>query len=179
MMFVVTRARWSSGAIVIALRAGACGNAPPAVASGSPSPPHSPTASLPPSPLFTLNPGQFGHLPVATPSTLKSPLPISCVGDIGDTDPVAVVTIHGGTGEFLRDYADSASPRNFCSFGKGVLVSEILDPHHVVIASPIPAVVELPSGLTLELRIGGKLVAVAPDLSQAMWVSRTNPPAPH
>ena len=79
----------------------------------------------------------------------------------------------------MRDYADEASPQNFCSFGQGIAVTEILDPHHVVITSPVPAVVELPSGQVFELGIAGPLVAVAPDLSQVLWVSRTNPPTLH
>jgi hypothetical protein len=142
--------------------------------SGSP-PPGTPSSS----PLFTLNPTQFGHLPSASPATLRSTLPISCTGDVGNTDPVAIVTISGRTGVFLRDYADEASPQNFCSFGQGIAVTEILDPHHVVITSPVDAVVELPSTRVLELGIGGKLVAVAPDLSQVLWVSRSSPPTLH
>ena len=145
--------------------------------SGTPGSP--PTASPSPSPLFTLNPNQFGHLPPANPATLKSALAISCTGDIGNTDPVAAVTIGGRTGEFLRDYVDPASPQNFCSFGQGITVSEILDPHHVMITSPVPAVVELPSGQVFELGIAGTLVAVAPDLSQVLWVSGTSPPTLH
>ena len=176
---VVTRARWTAGAVAVASLVVACSNAPPAVTSGSPAISGSLAASPTPSPLFTLTPGLFGHLPAASPATLKTTLEISCVGDVGDTDPVAVVTIRGRTGEFLRDYADSASPRNFCSFGPGIVVNEILDPHHVVIESPIPAVVQLPSGPTFELGIHGKLVAVAPDLSQLLWVSRANPPTLH
>jgi hypothetical protein len=92
---------------------------------------------------------------------------------------VAVVTIQGRSGAFLRDYVDSSSPHNFCSFGRGITVSEILDPHHVVISSPVPAVVELPSGQVFALGIGGSLVAVAPDLAQVLWVARANPPALH
>ena len=126
-----------------------------------------------------MNPNQFGHLPAATPGTLKGPLPITCTGDVGSSDPVAVVTIAGRAGVFLRDYADSASPQNFCSFGSGIAVSEILDPHHVVITSPVQAVVELPSGQAFELGIGGKLVAVAPDLSQVLWTSRSRPSTLH
>ena len=140
----------------------------------------SPPAGTPSSsPLFTLNPNQFGHLPPASPATLKSTLPISCTGDVGNTDPVAIVTISGRTGVFLRDYADEASPQNFCSFGQGIDVTEILDPHHVVITSPVAAVVELPSTRVFELGIGGRLVAVAPDLSQVLWVSRSSPPTLH
>jgi hypothetical protein len=129
--------------------------------------------------LFTLTPGQFGHLPAASPATLKSPLPITCAGDVVNSDPLAIVSIRGRTGLFLRDYANPANPYNFCSFGPGVAVSEILDSHHVVILSPVQAVVELPSGQVFELGIGGRLVAVAPDLSQVLWVSRTNPPTLH
>jgi hypothetical protein len=137
----------------------------------------SPSASTPSSsPVFSLNPNQFGHLPAASPTTLKSPLAISCTGDVGNTDPVAIVTISGRTGVFLRNYADETSPQNFCSLGEGIAVSEILDPHHVVITSPVAAVVELPSTRVFELGIGGPLVAVAPDLSQALWVSRASPP---
>ena len=145
--------------------------------SGTPGSPSTGTAS--PSPLFSLNPSQFGHLPPAAPATLKSPLAISCTGDAGTSDPVAIVTMNGRPGEFLRGYADPANPQNLCSFGQGILVSEILDPHHVVITSPVPAVVELPSGQVFELGIAGPLVAVAPDLSQVLWVSRTNPPTLH
>lgn len=179
MMFVVTRTRWTAGAVAVASLVVACGNAPPAVTSGPPATSGSPAASPTPSPLFTLTPGQFGQLPAASPATLKTTLEISCVGDVGAADPVAVVTILGRTGEFLRDYADPANPRNFCSFGPGIAVNEILDPHHVVIESPVAAVVELPSGQPFELGIHGKLVAVDPDLSQVMWVSRTNPPMLH
>jgi hypothetical protein len=175
-MHAPLRTRWQAGVIALTLLAVACGNSPPAVTGGSPAPSSS-TAS--PSPLFTLTPGQFGHLPAATPATLKTPLQISCVGDVGDADPVAIVTIRGRTGLFMRDYVDSANPRSFCSFGVGIVVSEILDPHHVVIESPVPAVVELPSGTVFELRIDGKLVAVAPDMSQVLWVSRTTPPTLH
>src|ERR1700674_2050636 len=104
--------RWQAGAIVVAVLMVACGNTPPAVTSGT-----SPSPSSSPSPLFTLNPGQFGHLPAASPATLKSPLPISCAGDVVNTDPLAIVSIRGRTGLFLRDYANPASPYNFCSFG--------------------------------------------------------------
>ena len=90
------------------------------------------------------------------------------------------MTISGRTGVFLRDYADEANPQNFCSFGEGVVVTEILDPHHVVISSPVAAVVELPSTQVFELGIAGRLVAVAPDLSQVLWVSRPrSPPTLH
>jgi hypothetical protein len=155
----------------------ACGNSPPTVTSrGSGSPPSATPSS---SPLFTLNPTRFGHLPAASPPTLTSILPITCTGDVGNTDPVALVTISGRTGVFLRDYADSASPQNFCSFGLGVVVEEILDPHHVVISSPVAAVVELPSAQVFELGIAGRLVAVAPDMSQVLWVSRSSPPTLH
>jgi hypothetical protein len=92
---------------------------------------------------------------------------------------VAIVTISGRTGVFLRDYADEASPQNFCSFGEGIAVTEILDPHHVVITSPVAAVVELPSARVFEIGIGGPLVSVAPDLSQVLWVSRSSPPTLH
>ena len=110
---------------------------------------------------------------------MKGPLPISCTGDVGNTDPVAIVTIKGRAGEFLRDYVDSASPQNFCSFGEGVVVTEILDPHHVVISNPVAAVVELPSAQAFELGIAGRLVAVAPDLSQVLWISAASPPTLH
>jgi WD40-like Beta Propeller Repeat len=140
----------------------------PGASSGSPSA----------SPLFTLNPTRFGRLPPATSPSLQS-LPISCTGDVGNTDPVAIVTIIGRSGLFLRDYADEANPQNFCSFGEGVVVAEILDPHHVVISSPVAAVVELPSTQVFELGIAGRLVAVAPDLSQVAWVSRAGPPTLH
>lgn len=150
-----------------------CGN-PPSHSSGS-APGATPTSS----PLFSLNPNQFGHLPAANPPTLTSTLPISCTGDVATTDPVAVVTISGRTGEFLRDYVDEANPQNFCSFGQGIAVSEILDPHHVVITKPVAAVVELPSGRAFELGIGGQLVGVAPDLSQVLWDSGTSPPTLH
>jgi hypothetical protein len=164
--------------VIVALVMAACANTPPTVSSGSPATSQSgrsPSAS----PLFTLNPTQFGHLPSASPPTLKSTLPISCTGDVGNTDPVAIVTIIGKTGTFLRDYADEASPQNFCSFGQGVAVTEILDPHHVVISSPVAAVVELPSTQVFELGIAGRLVAVAPDLSQVLWVSATSPATLH
>jgi hypothetical protein len=167
----------ASGLVVVGLLISACGSTPPKVSSGTPG---APIAGAPSSsPLFSLNPTQFGHLPSASPPTLKATLPISCTGDVGNTDPVAIVTIIGRTGTFLRDYADEASPQNFCSFGQGVAVTEILDPHHVVISSPVAAVVELPSTQVFELGIAGRLVAVAPDLSQVLWVSATSPPTLH
>jgi hypothetical protein len=110
---------------------------------------------------------------------LKSPLPISCTGDVGNTDAVAIVTISGRPGLFMRDYGDEASPQNFCSFGQGVVVSAILDPHHVVISGPVAGVVELPSAQVFELGIAGRLVAVAPDMSQVLWVSSSSPATLH
>ncbi len=178
MMVDMAPARRFACALVVVLAAG-CGNAPPTVTSGSPVASASQTASPSSSPLFTLTPGQFGHLPAATPPTLNAPLAITCAGEVGDTDPVAVVTIHGRTGAFLRDYVDSANPRNFCSFGPGIVVDEILDPHHVVISRPVPAVVELPSGQPFELAVTGRLVAVDSDLSQVLWVPHATPPALH
>ena len=162
--------RFAAGTLAaVCLLGAACSTTPPKVSSGASA--GTPSAS----PLFTLNPTRFGHLPAASSPSLGS-LPISCTGDVGSTDPVAIVTISGRTGVFLRDYADESNPQNFCSFGEGVVVAEILDPHHVVISSPVAAVVELPSTQMFELGIAGQLVAVAPDLSQALWVSRTSPP---
>ncbi len=145
----------------------ACGSAPAARATPTPSS------------LVNSVPG-FGHLPAATSARLNSPLPIACTGNAGGTDPIAIVTIHGQDGLFLRDYADSANPVNICSIGAGVSVSEILDPHHLVITyGPRSAVVEVPSGRVFELGIPGELVAVAPDLSQVLWLSITDPPELH
>ncbi|HVC74988.1 MAG TPA: hypothetical protein VND96_00565 [Candidatus Micrarchaeaceae archaeon] len=165
----------ASSLVAVCLLVAGCGNTPPKVSSGTPG---SPSAGPPASPLFTLNPTRFGHLPPAISPSLQS-LPISCTGDVGNTDPVAIVTIVGRAGVFLRDYLDEANPQNFCSFGEGVVVTEILDPHHVVISSPVAAVVELPSTQVFELGIAGGLVGVAPDLSQVLWVSRTSPPTLH
>ncbi|HXC76903.1 MAG TPA: hypothetical protein VNU19_07620, partial [Candidatus Acidoferrum sp.] len=162
----------ASSLVAVCLLVAACANTPPKVSSGTPGSPSAGSPSA--SPLFTLNPTRFGHLPPASSPSLQA-LPISCTGDVGNTDPVAIVTITGRAGVFLRDYVDEANPQNFCSFGEGVVVAEILDPHHVVISSPMPAVVELPSTQVFELGIAGRLVAVAPDLSQVLWDSRTAP----
>jgi hypothetical protein len=179
MLVVAPTRRLACSTTAVLLLVAACGNSPPTVTGGSPSASSSLTASPTPSPLFTLTPGQFGHLPAASPATLTTPLQVTCSGDVGAADPVAIVTIHGRTGLYLRDYVDSASPRNFCAFGLGIAITEILDPHHVVIESPVPAVVELPSGTAFELGIHGKLVAVAPDMSQVMWISSAKPPTLH
>jgi hypothetical protein len=179
MLVVAPTRRLACVTAVVLLVVVSCGNSPPAVTGGSPAISSSPAALPTPSPLFTLTPGQFGHLPAASPATLKTPPQVTCSGDVGATDPVAIVTIRGQAGVYLRDYVDAANPRNFCVFGLGIAVTEILDPHHVVIESPVPAVIELPSGAVFELGIHGKLVAVAPDMSQVLWMSSANPPTLH
>src|SRR6266705_310545 len=73
-------------ALALVVLIAACGNSPPKVTSNGTPSPSSPSPSS--SPLFTVNPNQFGHLPAATPGTLKGPLPITCTGDIGSSDPV-------------------------------------------------------------------------------------------
>ena len=85
---------------------------------------------------------------------------------------MAVVTLHGQTNPVLRDYADEAHPRTFCSFGDGVFPFAILDPHHVVINyGAATAVLELPSGRAFEIGVNGFVVAVAPDFSQVLSFS--------
>jgi hypothetical protein len=127
---------------------------------------------------FSPGPAQLGHLPVATSSRLTTPPQVTCNGDVGNSDPVAVVIIHGQSREVLRDYADESHPRTFCSFGDGISVTAILDPHHVLMNSGMAtAVLELPSGRAFELAVNGSVVGVAPDLSQVLWFSYTDPPA--
>lgn len=121
----------------------------------------------------------FGHLPVASSPRLSSPPPVSCIGDVGNSDPVAIVTLHGQDNIVLRDYADESHPRTFCSFGPGVSPFSILDPHHVAaFYGPATVVLELPSGRALEVGVNGFVVAVAPDTSQVLDFSG-DPPALH
>lgn len=146
------------------------------LACGSPTAQSNSVSSPPPSTTAF----RFGHLPAATSARLTTPPQVTCNGDVGNTDPVAIVVIHGQSPEVLRDYADESNPRTFCSFGEGILVIAILDPHHVVmIDGGSTAVLELPSGRAFELGMSGSLVGVAPDLSQILWFSYTDPPALH
>ena len=124
---------------------------------------------MPPSP---------GHLPGTTPH-LITPAAATCSGTWGNTDPVAAVSLHGSTAVVLRDYADITHPRTLCTFTLPVLA--ILDPHHVValdtasnaISTP-SAVVELPSARVFDIAVAGPVSAVAPDLSQVLWVNENS-----
>jgi hypothetical protein len=82
------------------------------------------------------------------------------------------VTLKGEARQVLRDYADDAHPRTFCSFDETLYVSSILDPHHVLVSSGgIQAIVELPSARVFEIGVNGLLMSVASDLSQVLWIS--------
>jgi hypothetical protein len=90
------------------------------------------------------------------------------------------VTLKGETRQVLRDYADAANPRTFCAFDGTLYISQILDPHHVLVSSGgARAIVELPSARVFEIGVNGLLMSVASDLSQVLWISYTDPPTLH
>src|ERR1700704_4842073 len=113
---------WTLGLMVLVA---ACGS--PTVGDGANAMPKSS------SPTFAQEPSALGHLPRATATRLNTTAPATCVGDVGATDPVAIVTLKGEARQVLRDYADDAHPRTFCSFDETLYVSSILDPHHVLV----------------------------------------------
>ena len=90
---------------------------------------------------------------------MGGPLPITCTGSIGASDPVAIVTLHGQTYPVLRDFSDPVHPRNVCSFGLNVLPPEILNPHYLVVQAADQAgnyvnlVVQVPSVTAFQLNI--------------------------
>jgi len=132
----------------------------------TPSPIQSPT----PTPSIPSNP--LAHLPSANLAPFKNPQVVSCTGNPGPTDPVAVVMMHGQSNYVLRDYANEDHPTNVCTFGVGVVIDAILDPHHVMtLANGNPAIVEIPSGTFYELSLAATAYAVAPDASQVLWLS--------
>jgi hypothetical protein len=102
-------------------------------------------------------------------------LPITCSGNIGADDPVAIVTLHGQDFPVLRDYSDPAHPRNVCSFGFTLIPPQILNPHYVVVqaadqaGNSVNLVVQVPLVTAFQLKIPGELAAVAPDFSQVLW----------
>jgi len=93
---------------------------------------------------------------VSAASAARTASWITCSGAIGAADPVAVVQLHSAadTGELvMRDYVDPRNPRTACQFhtqqaGHGYGVAQLIDAHHVVIASndccQLFAVVDLP-----------------------------------
>ncbi|MGH2445222.1 MAG: hypothetical protein ACRDGD_04205 [Candidatus Limnocylindria bacterium] len=108
---------------------------------------------------------------------------ITCEGSIGESDPVAIVYLHGRDSAeppapVLRNYADTAHPRNSCTFGgDGYRIHSLIDARHVVIIGRGAqyAVVELPEvryhwfELPVTDMSYASLIAVSPALDAATW----------
>ena len=64
------------------------------------------------------------------------PSQITCSGDIGPSDPVAIVSLKGTRRvaglTVMRDYADPANPRTVCEF-RSTEITQLIDARHVVI----------------------------------------------
>ena len=108
-----------------------------------------PTSSPTPAPP-TSSSATFSLLPAVPPA--GDAAEITCSGDIGPSDPVAIVSLKGtqrvAGPTVMRDYSDPAHPRTVCDFGSGG-VTQLIDARHVVIESCpgapcIYAVVDLP-----------------------------------
>jgi len=129
---------------------------------------------------------------VSAASAARTASWITCSGAIGAADPVAVVQLHSAadTGELvMRDYVDPRNPRTACQFhtqqaGHGYGVAQLIDAHHVVIASndccQLFAVVDLPEvrfhwfQLPRPAGFAGWLLAVSPRLDEVAWTSNND-----
>jgi hypothetical protein len=156
-------------------------------------PPPTPTVAPTPTPVPTPEPitstdATFSLLAVDQPAGFEST--IVCAGDIGPSDPVAVVAMKTGeefvTSQELRDYADIDEPRTACTFGEGnFIVADLIDARHVVIASDgIYAVVDLPEvtyhwfALPQSEDAYVNLLAVSPSLDAVLWTRERTVPDP-
>ncbi|HEX5578266.1 MAG TPA: hypothetical protein VFY43_01220 [Candidatus Limnocylindria bacterium] len=105
---------------------------------------------------------------------------ISCSGDIGATDPVAVVELKGAQ-IVMRDYRDAANPRTVCQFGDGdEYLVQLIDARHVVVehcgeGGCVYAVVDLPEvryhWFALPRSQSTSFIAVSPGLDEVAWSS--------
>lgn len=113
----------------------------------------------------------LAHLPAGTKPAFTDPRLISCTGNPGPTDPVAIVVMHGQSNPVLRDYANEDHPVNVCTFGLA-LIDYILSPHLLeMTVDGAPALVEVPSGTIHELGTQVGTYAISPDLSHFVWFS--------
>ena len=168
---------------------------PSAVASESPS--ASPPSPSPSDPVPTATPeptqapitsttAEFSLLPADPPVDFAST--ITCDGDIGPSDPVAVVSLKTGdegvTTTVLRDYADLDAPRTVCTFGDGNWYGVgLIDARHALINSGgVQAIVDLP-----EVRyhwfalpqVEGEyatVLTVSPNLDAVLWTRQHQEP---
>ena len=148
----------------------------PTIAPPSPSP-SQPVASAPPA---TVDPKYLGSLDVLSASPRAGfAADIECSGSIGQSDPVALVSLKGSDRETaLRDYADVSRPRTACTFSR-VDVRLLIDPRHVVIADDeaprLFAIVDLPNlryrwfALPKTKGWGSELITVGPALDRIVW----------
>lgn len=116
----------------------------------------------------------FSLLPVAQPADYVSQ--IACTGEIGASDPVAVVQMAAaepGTGPVvLRDYADPARPTTVCTLGQEGLL-QLIDARHLVIrTNNAMAVVDLPEVRYhwFQVAYPNEFLAVGPKLDQVLWM---------
>jgi hypothetical protein len=121
--------------------------------------------------------GSFPILPGPKPADFIES--ITCSGQIGAWDPVAVVQLRadGNTGyPVLRDYAESGSPTTVCTFA-GAQPVQLIDALHVVVqgSAGAYAVVDLPEvnfhWFHLPTGRYSTLIAVSPRLDQVAWLS--------
>lgn len=142
----------------------------------------SPSASTPPtaspSPLPAGDLGFLRHAG-AIPATAESQVrAISCSGQIGASDPVAIVQLHTG-GMVLRDYANIAAPRTVCGLGSAAYGMTLIDAHHILVVgeATLYAVVDVPAihARWFELpnanNVFSTLVAVSPRLDEITYLS--------
>jgi hypothetical protein len=125
-------------------------------------------------------------MPVAVPPAYESKT--NCTGDIGPSDPVALVHLKARRADelgplVLRDYADLAKPRTVCTIGEFEWIQQLIDARHIVIEGCPPegdcamAVVDLPEvtyhwfRLPGSRRIYSQFVAISPDLKELVWTS--------
>lgn len=146
------------------------------------------TATAEPTPLPTPAPpasstATFSLLAIDPPA--GDPSQITCSGDIGPSDPVAVVSLKGTRRvaglTVMRDYIDPANPRTVCEF-RSTEITQLIDARHVVIescdgAGCALAVVDLPEvryhwfALPTDDDTSGNFIAVSPGLDEVAWSS--------
>jgi hypothetical protein len=144
-----------------------------------------PTTTPSPVPPTSSN-GTFSLLPTAGPPG-HSP-EISCSGDIGPSDPVAIVQLKGNRRDLgplvMRNYADPANPRTVCDFSANGAesVEQLIDARHVVVQNCggpdcVLAVVDLPEvryhwfALPEDGDTYASFIAVSPKLDEVAWSS--------
>jgi WD40-like Beta Propeller Repeat len=155
---------------------------PSATAESTPTAVPTPSATPTPPPPMSSD-ATFNLLPANGPPNHRPS--ISCSGEIGPTDPVAIVELRGTRREagqiVMRDYSDPANPRTVCEFGDE-WVQQLIDARHVVVENcdryPCAyAVVDLPEvryhwfALPRRDDFGSTFIAVSPGLDAITWSS--------